>query len=207
MKKKVLKFFTGLICATLIVASVGPSVAEAKSGVVQSNEQEEILENELQDIDASLDILTLIEDLPEEIAENGINESVIWLNDNKGETFANQEFVANGEYLELKDVTNKNLIQMASVGGCVWGIAKAIAMNALPWSKILKIKKAVKIMGGTKVVAKTVINAYKHQRNLGYGRAKAIKRAMNVTKRAVPGEYVKHWVELFSLGVVKKQCF
>lgn len=29
------------------------------------------------------------------------------------------------------------------------GITKAIAMNALPWSRYLKIKKAVKIMGGT----------------------------------------------------------
>jgi hypothetical protein len=77
------------------------------------------------------------------------------------------------------------------------GIAKAIAMNALPWSKILKIKKAVKIMGGTKVVAKTVVNAYKHQRNLGYGKTKAIKRALDVTKRALPAEYAKHWVEFF----------
>ncbi|MGT4652318.1 hypothetical protein [Bacillus cereus] len=90
---------------------------------------------------------------------------------------------------------------------CIWGIWKAIAMNALPWSKILKIKKAVKIMGGTRVVANALIKAYKHQRNLGYARAKSIKKAINVTKRALPAEYAKHWVEFFSLGVVQKECF
>lgn len=59
-------------------------------------------------------------------------------------------------------------------------------------------------MGGTKVVAKTMFNAYKHQRNLDYSRAKVIKKAINITKRALPAEYAKHWVEFFSLGAVKK---
>ncbi|MDV3451206.1 hypothetical protein VSS76_13440 [Bacillus safensis] len=57
------------------------------------------------------------------------------------------------------------------------------------------------------MVANALIKAYKHQRNLGYSRAKSIKKAINVTKRALPAEYAKHWVESFSLGVVQKECF
>lgn len=206
MNKNFLKTFIGFICFVMLLTPVSTSFAQTKNDIEElPNEDQKILENELQEIEGNLHILELIEELPEDIAESGIEEGVKWLNANKGVEFAGIKFIDNDGYLDL--VENDATFGTYSIGGCVWGITKAIAANALPWSKILKIKKAVKIMGGTKVVAKTVVNAYKHQRNLGYGKAKAIKRALNVTKRALPAEYAKHWVEFFSLGVITKQCF
>lgn len=207
MNKKLFKLITGLICLVMLVTPISTPLAQEKGDLDElSNEEEELLENELQEFQGSLLILELIEELPENIAENGIEEGVAWLNTNKGEELQGIKFINdNGNLNVIED--NDSLISTFGVMDCAWGIGKAIAANALPWSKILKIKKAVKIMGGTKVVAKTMVTAYKHQRNLGYGKAKAIKRAINVTKKALPAEYAKHWVEFFSLGVVKKHCF
>jgi hypothetical protein len=177
-----LRSFISLICAVLFLSPVSTTFAQAQNAPEElSNTDQDLLENELEEFESSLLLLELIEDLPEEIAEKGINEGVAWLNQNKGEDLANITFINNNGYLDMEGNTNP-LISTYSIGGCAWGIAKAIAMNALPWSKILKIKKAVKIMGGTKVVAKTVVNAYKHQRNLGYGKTKAIKFVLNFYK-------------------------
>lgn len=209
MRKSFVAFVCGAIVFVLFLSPICNSVAQAKGNYTPRIESlnENSLNDEIADIEqaSAFRVLNLLEEMPDSVAESGIEAGVEWLNANKGSDFSGQKFVAKGEYLDL--VEYPNVIKPASVGGCIWGITKAIAMNALPWSKIVKIKKAVKIMGGTRVVANTVIKAYKHQRNLGYGRTKAIKRAIDVTKRAVPREYVKHWVEFFSLGVVKKECF
>lgn len=207
MRKKTFSILVSLICLSLAFSFILP----AKSISAQTDESivsdSDVLLNDFPDMDVNFAILELLEKLPDEVASKGIEKSVEWFNKNKGNEFAGQKFIADGEYLKLSPDFDEPVMSTLSVSGCIWGIGKAIAMNALPWSKILKIKKAVKIMGGTRVVANALIKAYKHQRNLGYSRAKSIKKAINVTKRALPAEYAKHWVEFFSLGVVQKECF
>ncbi|MFP7312129.1 hypothetical protein [Bacillus safensis] len=194
VRKKPFSVFVNFICLSLALSVILP----AKSIFAQTDENivsdEDLLLNDFPDMDVNFSLLELIEELPDEVASKGIDESVKWLNKNKGDEFVGQEFIADGEYLKLLSDFNEPVMSTSSVSGCIWGIGKAIAMNALPWSKILKIKKAVKIMGGTRVVANALIKAYKHQRNLGYSRAKSIKKAINVTKRALPAEYAKHWL-------------
>ncbi|PAD92341.1 hypothetical protein CHH52_10155 [Shouchella clausii] len=169
--------------------------------------EEHYLEEEAEQLEEGLlDVMDLFVAIPDEIIEYGtMNDGIEWLNANKGPEFEGQIFVADGDSIVLE--VDPDYIGVMGVGDCIWAIGKAIAMNALPWAKIVKIKKAVQIMGGTRVVANTLINAYKHQRNLGYSRSKAIKRAIDVSKRAVPRVYVKHWVEFFSLGAIQKNCF
>jgi hypothetical protein len=120
MNKIFLRSFISLICAVLFLSPVSTTFAQAQNAPEElSNTDQDLLENELEEFESSLLLLELIEDLPEEIAEKGINEGVAWLNQNKGEDLANITFINNNGYLDMEENTNP-LISTYSIGGCAW---------------------------------------------------------------------------------------
>lgn len=209
MFKKSFKVIIMGLCFTLFISFgiVQPANAAGwQEKDFSSNSDVENIEVEAEALEESLGgVLGLIEEMPIEIAEAGIEEGVQWLNDNKGDEFFGQLFIADGENVDL--IADPNMITTYGIVACGAAIAGAFAMNAWPWAKILKVKKAVQLLGGSKVMAKTLVNAYKHQRNLGYSKATAAKRAIDVTKRALPGEYIKALTEFLSLKMVIAKCF
>ncbi|SDY12762.1 hypothetical protein [Thermoactinomyces sp. DSM 45892] len=223
--KKMLKPLIASICVSLGVSFIGSPLANAMNNTLSNNStveegtgliqigfnnpesanptDAEIVTESEKLAGVSETVMTLFEQIPDGIID--AEEGVKWLNENKGQEFNGYKFVVNDELVSLVEIKDK--LTQESFWSCSTAIVSAIAMNALPWAKILKIKKAIQIMGGTKTVVNAITTAFKHQRNLGYSRANAIKRALNVTKKALPAEYVKYWMEFFSLGGVVKGCF
>lgn len=206
--KKSIKQLVIVICFSLIFTTITIPIANAKeSSNDVSSEQVNV---EAQNMKRTLEpLLELIDQMPEDVAEQGINSGVEWLNVHKGNEFEGYEFVADGENLTAVKTVQESIgpFIVLSTWSCISSAGKAIAVNAIPWAKILKVKKAAKLMGGLTSMTKTIITAYKHQRNLGLSRTNAIKKAVLVSTKALPGETQKAVVEFFELGDVVDNCF
>ncbi|MFP7233229.1 hypothetical protein SFC70_14885 [Bacillus subtilis] len=184
--KKSIKQLVIVICFSLIFTTITIPIANAKEN---SNEvSSEQVNVEAQNMKRTLEpLLELIDQMPEDVAEQGLNSGVEWLNVHKGNEF------------EVKTVQESiGPFIVLSTWSCISSAVKAIAVNAIPWAKILKVKKAAKLMGGLNSMTKTIIRAYKHQRNLGLSRTNAIKKAVKVSTKALPGETQKAVLEFFS---------
>ncbi|MFP7487943.1 hypothetical protein SFC65_27730 [Priestia filamentosa] len=194
------------ICLSLIFATiVAMPMARAEENSDVSSEK---INTEARQIEEILDpFLQLIDDMPEDVAEGDISEGVEWLNKNKGDEFKEYKFIADGENLKTIKIEDSNQIKTMSVWPCISSVGKALAVNVFPWSKILKVKQAAKLMGGLNSMTKTIITAYKHQRNLGLSKTNAIKKAVSISTKTLPGETQKAVLELFSLGDVVDSCF
>ncbi|WP_456279980.1 hypothetical protein M1D98_02760 [Bacillus sp. K7] len=205
--KKSIKQLVIVICFSLIFTTITIPIASAKeSSDDVSSEQVNV---EAQIMKRTLEpLLELIDQMPEDVAEQGINSGIEWLNVHKGNEFVGYEFVADGENLTAVKTVQESIgpFIVLSTWSCISSAAKAIAVNAIPWAKILKVKKAAKLMGGLNSMTKTIITAYKHQRNLGLSRTNAIKKAVKVSTKALPDETQKAVLEFFSLGDVVDNC-
>ncbi|MEG7970004.1 MULTISPECIES: hypothetical protein [Bacillus cereus group] len=194
-----------LFCSFLMFSTIF-SFPVANAEVKTTKNEAKQIESEIEDYEALSPLLELVEKMPDAVANSGIDSGVEWLNENKGSEFAGYTFIADGYNLTtVADNLNGSLRGVS--WDCISSAGKAIAVNALPWAKILKVKQAAKLMGGINSMTKTIVTAYKHQRNLGYGRGNAIKRAVSVSTRALPGETQKAVLEFFELGDVIKNCF
>ncbi|MCY8317075.1 hypothetical protein MOC71_10060 [Bacillus vallismortis] len=205
--KKSIKQLVIVICFSLIFTTITIPIANAKeSSDDVSSEQVNV---EAQIMKRTLEpLLELIDQMPEDVAEQGINSGIEWLNVHKGNEFVGYEFVADGENLTAVKTVQESIGPsiVLSKWSCISSAAKAIAVNAIPWAKILKVKKAAKLMGGLNSMTKTIITAYKHQRNLGLSRTNAIKKAVKVSTKILPDETQKVVLEFFSLGDVVDNC-
>lgn len=96
--KKSIKQLVIVICFSLIFTTITIPIANAKeSSNDVSSEQVNV---EAQIMKRTLEpLLELIDQMPEDVAEQGINSGVEWLNVHKGNEFEGYEFVADGENL------------------------------------------------------------------------------------------------------------
>ena len=82
--------------------------------------------------------------MPDSVANKGIDSGVKWLNQNKGQDYKGYKFIATDRNIQL--VPNGKTIVTYGKGACVLAIGNAIAQNAIPWAKILKVKKQLKLL-------------------------------------------------------------
>ncbi|MCU5747009.1 hypothetical protein N9R04_10020 [Staphylococcus sp. SQ8-PEA] len=143
--------------------------------------------------------------MPESVANQGIDSGVDWLNKNKTEDYEGYKFIAKNGNIQL--VQDKNGISTYGAGACVAAVGAAIAQNAIPWAKILKVKKAAKAAGGIQKLAGKISTAYKYQRILGKSKSAALGSGAKVAMKAFPETTRKAVVEFFSLGAVGSACF
>lgn len=204
--QKVLSIFAlSVLFSSTVLVSVGN--AETKPLPNPNEGFDKLIEGEIMVLEELDPFFVLLEELPMEIAEAGIVESVEWLNINKGEEFDGAEFVADGENLKTVEL-NDGVIETYGWGfACINSVIIALAANLIPWAKILKVKKAAKLVGGLNTVVKNTIRAYKHQRNLGYSKKNAMKRAVDVVGRTFPADTKQAFIDVFSLGGVMGNCF
>ncbi|MCG3005264.1 hypothetical protein KZ291_32305, partial [Escherichia coli] len=79
-------------------------------------------------------------------------------------------------------------------------------VQALPWAKLLKLKKAAKVAGGLEKLFTKLINSYKHQRNLGYSKTNAAKRAVNIVVNNFPKDLKDALLEVLGIGGAITAC-
>ncbi|HGH0791610.1 hypothetical protein O0K47_02605 [Staphylococcus pseudintermedius] len=158
-----IKSALSVVAFTLLTSSLGYSYVEAsenaanvqKVDVSQVDKESANLEKELNTY------LTLIEKMPDSVANQGIDSGVKWLNQNKGKSYEGYSFVNENNHLKLVQDDNA-VVYKANWGACISVVGVAIACNAIPWAKILKVKKAAKAVGGIQKLTKVVVTAYKH---------------------------------------------
>ncbi|KAL8995228.1 MAG: hypothetical protein Q9169_004992 [Polycauliona sp. 2 TL-2023] len=94
------------------------------------------------------DALHMIEDIPDEVLDNGDEAVKAWASAHQPST---QVAARSAELAPRQD--------WFQIGKCALAIAKAIAENAFPISKLRRLKDLVKALGGAKAVAKMLLKA------------------------------------------------
>ena len=134
--------------------------------------------------------------MPDSVANKGIDSGVKWLNQNKGYDYKGYKFIATDGNIQL--VPNGKTVVTYGKEACALAIGNAIAQNVIPWTKILKVKKATKPVGGIQKLSWKIKVAYKHQRNLGKSRKVALKSGTKVAMKTFPKATKQAVLELFS---------
>ena len=134
--------------------------------------------------------------MPDSVANKGIDSGVKWLNQNKGYDYKGYKFIATDGNIKL--VPNGKTVVTYGKEACALASGNAIAQNVIPWTKILKVKKATKPVGGIQKLSWKIKVAYKHQRNLGKSRKVALKSGTKVAMKAFPKATKQAVLELFS---------
>lgn len=91
--------------------------------------------------------------------------------------------------------------------GCVRAIGFALVSNAIPVSKILKIRAAIRAVGGVGNFVRILRLAYATGRKKGYSRWGAIRYAAKRAADASGRNIVDALIGLFALDGVRRNCF
>ncbi|KAL8674661.1 MAG: hypothetical protein Q9168_000969 [Polycauliona sp. 1 TL-2023] len=94
------------------------------------------------------DALHIIEDIPDDVLDDGDEAVRAWASAHQPTT---QVAARSSELAPRQD--------WIQIGKCALAIAKAIAENAFPISKLRRLKDLVKVLGGAKAVAKMLLKA------------------------------------------------
>ncbi|ANQ80643.1 hypothetical protein LNA65_000663 [Staphylococcus pseudintermedius] len=200
LKKSVIS----LMAFSVLNLAVAPHLVEAKE-MSSANSENTDNQNTLEVL-ATVDSATLdlLDKIPMEVAEKGTKASAQWMNENSD---LKGTFIADGEYVKFFPEGTKILAR--SAGTCTWEVTKATALNFIPWAKVLKVKQVAAGLGGFAKLTKLVYHSYKHQRNLGLSKKKALRKAVNnvVSSKKFGNAKVEAIYQFFELDGVFKECF
>ncbi|QYJ16273.1 hypothetical protein Rxycam_02106 [Rubrobacter xylanophilus DSM 9941] len=94
-----------------------------------------------------------------------------------------------------------------NLAACAAAILKALASNAVPISKILKIRAAIKAFGGVRKFVAFLYRAYRYARSQGKSRGDALRYAAIRAYEVTGVDVVEALLDLFSLSGVAENCF
>jgi predicted DCC family thiol-disulfide oxidoreductase YuxK len=138
------------------------------------------------DYDGLVEVFSAIDEIPASVIARGDEATRRWLAHRLG------------------DVDDP---QRQGVFGCAAAIGTALVLNAIVVSKIIKIRAAIRAVGGVKNFARILVRAYWRARRWGYSRWGAIKYAAKRAAQVSGKDIVDALLSLFSLGSVVDACF
>ncbi|WP_426891894.1 hypothetical protein [Rossellomorea aquimaris] len=94
-----------------------------------------------------------------------------------------------------------------SVAGCVAAVGIAIVSNGLPFSKILKVKSAIKALGGVSKTVSKVKKYYDKYRFNGFSRNDSIRKALDSASDGLAANTKSALLDFFNLTNVVANCF
>lgn len=183
----------------LFSASISTSTAFAggngnsEEKVQNANEvvSDEIILDNPEAVEEFEELFSAIEHMPDEIAYSE-NEEVIreWLI-----AEMNLSNSSNGQF------------QTMGIVGCSSAIGLAILTNALPITKIAKVRDAIRAAGGARTFANSLISNYDLYRSAGYARNTAVNRAVRNAASDAGPETRRALLDFFNVGNVYSACF
>lgn len=156
--KKFIKILTTSLALSLSLAGVtgfSSSVSAATINDSNSSYSEELPTYSQEDVDSLVPILSAIENIPDELLEEGNVDKI-------HEYFVSQGVdltVTDGDQVTPLEQTNSGMVTTSSAWSCSLAIGELIVTNAIPIAKITKIKKYVKALGGVTNTAKLLVGA------------------------------------------------
>ncbi|MFI1989662.1 hypothetical protein [Actinoplanes sp. NPDC020271] len=150
-------------------------------------------------LDAEVSVgLSIIENIPDEI-EN--DEAAV-------QAYLDRETaVAQSELGSAAATATGTVHAFSSTWGCVSAVVIALASNVFSISKILKIKRIIKAVGGVKKVVKKVRAVYKEARKAKYSKTDALRLGVMEAVGGLGTEAVSLLLSFFSLDKVYSNCF
>jgi hypothetical protein len=85
-------------------------------------------------------------------------------------------------------------------------IGLMIGTVGFPLSKIIKLKKAIDLLGGVKVTVERIYKYYKKYRSWNYTRTAAWKRAVNEASNGLPKDVLDAFLDFFNITNVINNC-
>ncbi|EJR89254.1 hypothetical protein [Bacillus cereus] len=153
----------------------------------------------------------LLDEIPEEIIEKGMSETIIWLNTNKNNKLENYTFNQNGEHIILETKQHDNTINKNRMKRATWqqytacGLALGnVALNVVPWATLLKLRKAAKAVGGLESLFTKVSKAYRINKNMG--KSNPLGKAISQYAHTFPDELKKAVTDIFGVGAASAAC-
>ncbi|MBF0705805.1 MULTISPECIES: hypothetical protein [Bacillaceae] len=144
-----------------------------------------------------IELLTAIENMPDHVIERGNHAIEDYLEKESDFDFNTNE-LSNGEIA----------IQPASIGGiasCVGAVGTAIVVNFTP-AKILKVKSALKTVGGATKFVKALKPYYKMSREDNLSKTASIKQAVKLAAGDAGPDAKEALLDLFGVSTVIGAC-
>lgn len=196
--KKLISF----IAAVFLFSTLAPLFPSASSETGLTEEDLAIDDEMFEQTEV---ILGAIENIPNGIVKQGPEKTARWLQKKTG-LYVTVDSEQNLLFSETPPA-QEGTFQTLSVAGCVAAVGIAIVSNGLPFSKILKVKSAIKALGGvTKTVSK-VKKYYDKYRFNGFSRNDSIKKALNSASDGLAANTKSALLDFFNLTNVVANCF
>ncbi|WP_053073766.1 hypothetical protein [Bacillus sp. LL01] len=201
------RLFVMALIVTLMVSSI-QGVAKAEELTANP---ETVQEGTDPDFALLEEALLLVEKIPEELlTEEATLERLEWMITNAG----NVELKAALQNELQNIVMPEPMFRSASAWECAKGIGYAIAQNAVPITKLLKVKQAIKAAGGATKFANKLVENYDNYRSIRkpgsrvskYTKTEAMKLAIKKTANTTPDVFDALFAFL-GVDTVKKNCF
>ena len=199
------KKFLPVLIGTFLFSSVAPGIsfaAETKNTKLEQQQQQTI---DKEFFGQSETILKAIENIPNSVVEQGPQKTAEWLQ-NKTGYYVTVDEKQNLIFNETSPTQSKN-IQSFSVSGCVGAVGVALVSNGIPFSKILKVKSALKALGGTANAVSKIKKYYDSYRYNGFSRGDSIKKALNKASSGLSSDVKSALLDFFNLSNVIANCF
>lgn len=151
-------------------------------------------------------ILQAIENLPDEVISMGAHETAAWLQDETG-FLVSVDDDGNLQFADPYLASYDDMLLRASIPGCIGAVGIALISNGIPFLKILKVRSALKALGGTKKAITKIKKYYDDFRRKGNSRSNAIKKALNKASSSLGKDAQKALLDFFNLSNVAANCF
>lgn len=206
------KYFPFFIAFLLAFATITPSFASAKEeGEIDAPAGS--LEGELLSPDSDfVKFLEGIEQLPASVEKQGPEKVASWLTEKTG-----VEVTTNGDNLvvpslsdvdvkESKTSADSSAIQPAGAWECITAIGLMIGTVGFPVTKIVKLKKAIDLLGGVKKTVDRIYSKYKSLKKQRWRTVDAWKEAVKRTTNNLPKDVGEAFLDFFNISNVIRQC-
>lgn len=90
--------------------------------------------------------------------------------------------------------------------GCVGAVGVAIVSNGLLFTKLLKVKKGLKALGGTTEAVKKIKKKYDHYRWNGFDRKKSLNKAVDDVSDTLGKDVKDALLDFFNISNVIANC-
>ncbi|MCY9513623.1 hypothetical protein [Paenibacillus apiarius] len=93
-----------------------------------------------------------------------------------------------------------------SIPGCIGAIGLALISAGLPFTKILKVKKALDALGGTAKFVKAFYDSYKLYKSYGHSTTAAVKKAINSIGGSLKADLKDALLDFFNINNIIANC-
>jgi len=199
-----LRNYIYIMVSVFLFSMVAPSFASAiDTSDAAPTKNERLADSEM--FDQTENVLKSIEKIPNAVLGKGIEATAEWFEKETG-LFVSIYYREGEGFLTFGE-QDPNVIRTSNVAGCVTAVGIALVNNAFSFTKITKIKSALKALGGTTKAVKKIKKHYDEYRYGGFSRYKAMDRALHDASKGLNKDVKDALLDFFSLTGIVANCF